>query len=166
LINHGGTLPLQLVLVRCGVPVGANDDRLAVGLENNAVVVRTLGGKTDEVHEAPPKRKQQRLQEGIDLCCCVQGLHRGAGHASPGDGLPLALEGHAPTAEVLNNGPQLVEPPGVKDDNVVPGQWHDVEVGRERIFVDEHGRVADDTDAGDPLAIGYQGCEAGALAEG
>ena len=64
LINHGGTLPLQLVLVRCGVPVGANDDRLAVGLENNVVVVRTLGGQTDGVREEPPKRKQHRLQEG------------------------------------------------------------------------------------------------------
>jgi hypothetical protein len=47
LINHGGTLPLQLVLVRRGVPVRADGDGLAVGLENNAVVVRTLGGQTD-----------------------------------------------------------------------------------------------------------------------
>jgi hypothetical protein len=53
---------------------------------------------------------------------------------------------------------------GAKDD-VVPGQWHDVEVGRERVTVNEQGRIADDADAGDPLAIGDQGGEAGPLAE-
>jgi hypothetical protein len=79
--------------------------------------------------------------------------------------VPLALEGHAPAAEVPNNGPQLTEPPGAEND-VVPGQWHDVEVGWEQVAVDEQGRVADDAGAGDPLAIGDQGGEAGPLAEG
>ena len=116
LINHGGTLLLQLVLVRRGVPVRVDGDRLAVGLENNAVVVHMLGRQTDVVREEPPKRKQQCLQEGTNLCCCAQGRHGGAGYAGPGDGAPLALEGHASVAEVPNNGPQLAEPPGAEDD--------------------------------------------------
>jgi hypothetical protein len=64
-------------------------------------------------------------------------------------------------AKVPNNGPQLAEPPGAEG-NVVPGQWHDVEVGRERVAVNEQGHVADDAGTGDPLAIGNQGGEAGA----
>jgi hypothetical protein len=75
------------------------------------------------------------------------------------------MEGHAPVVEVPNNGPQLTELPGAEDD-VVPGQLHDVEAGRERVAVDEQGRVADDAGAGDPLTIGDQGGEAGPLVEG
>jgi hypothetical protein len=59
----------------------------------------------------------------------------------------------------------MAEPSGAKDD-VVPGQWHDVEVGWERVTVDEQGRVTDDASAGDPLAIGDQGGEARPLVEG
>jgi hypothetical protein len=121
LLNHGGTLPLQLILVRCRVPVRTDGNRLGVRLENNAVVVHSLGWPTDGVREEPPKREQQRLQEGAGLYCCPQGRHGGPVHPGLGDGVPLALEGHASAAEVPNNGPQLVEPPGAKDD-VVPGQ--------------------------------------------
>ena len=134
-------------------------------LQNNAVVVRSLGWQTDGVREEPPKREQQRLQEGAGLRCCPQGRHGGPVHPGPGDGAPLSLEGHAPAVEVPNNGPQLTEPPGAEDD-VVPGQWHDVEVGRERVAVNEQGCVTDDAGAGDPLAIGDQGGEAGMLMEG
>jgi hypothetical protein len=119
LLQRGGTLPLQLVLVCCRVPVRPDGDRLGVGLKNDAVVMRSLGWQTDGVCEESPKREQRRA--------CPPG---------PGDGAPLVLEGHAPAAEVPNNGPQLAEPPGVEND-VVPSQWHDVEVGRERIAIDE-----------------------------
>jgi hypothetical protein len=77
----------------------------------------------------------------------------------------LVLERHAPATEIPNDGAQRAEPPGAEDD-VVPGQRHDVEIGRKRHAVDEQGRVADDAGTGDPLAIGDQGGETGALAKG
>jgi hypothetical protein len=66
-------VPLQLILVCCRVPVRPDGNRLGVVLQNNAVVVCTLGWQTNRVREEPPKRGQQRLQEGADLHCCPQG---------------------------------------------------------------------------------------------
>ena len=77
----------------------------------------------------------------------------------------MALERHAPAAKVRDDGPQLAEPPGTEDD-VVSGQWHDIEIGRKRLAIDEQGRVADDPSARDPLTTGDQGGEARLLAEG
>jgi hypothetical protein len=120
LLHHGDALPLQLVLMCCGVPVRPDNHRLGVVLQNNVVVVRSLGWKTNRVREEPPKREQQRLQEGASLHCCPQGRYGGPVHPGLGDRAPQSLEGHAPAAKVPNNGPQLAEPPGAEDD-VVPG---------------------------------------------
>ena len=40
-----------------------------------------------------------------------------------------------PATKVPDDGPQLAEPPGTKDD-VVPGQRHDVEIGQKCLAID------------------------------
>ena len=76
----------------------------------------------------------------------------------------MPLERHALAAQIPDDGAQRAEPPGTED-NVVPGQGHDEEVGRERLAVDEQGRVADDAFAGDAFAVRDQGDEAWPVAE-
>jgi hypothetical protein len=63
LINHGGTLPLQLVLVHRGVPVRADGDQLAVGLENNVVVMCTLGGRPMGSAKSPPQNQSNNTSK-------------------------------------------------------------------------------------------------------
>ncbi|XP_021306354.1 uncharacterized protein LOC110433389 [Sorghum bicolor] len=107
---------------------------------------------------------QQRDQQGSGLRSRAQHWNGRAGHASPGDWASVSLEGHAPAFQVPNDGSQRAEPPGAEDD-VVPGQGHDEEVGWERLAIDEQGRVVDDALTGGALVVRDQGGEAWALAK-
>jgi hypothetical protein len=69
------------------------------------------------------------------------------------------VEHHATAAHVPHNRPERAQPPRAEDD-AVPGQRHDEEIGRERGALDGEGGVTDDHDAGDPLAVGDHGGEA------
>jgi hypothetical protein len=52
------------------------------------------------------------------------------------------------------------------EDDVVPGQRHDEEIGRVWVALDEERRVAKDAGTGDPLAVGHHGCEAWTALDG
>jgi hypothetical protein len=67
-------------------------------------------------------------------------------------------------AQVPDDGPKRAQPPGAKDD-VVPGQGHDEEVGRERLAINEERCVTDDAGAGNALPVGHQSGETGLLLE-
>jgi len=110
LLDHGGALALQLVLVRRQVPVWADGHRRSVWLEDDAVVAAAGRWQSRGLGEDILERGQQLSEEqraghgGVELRC------DGARHAGPVHRAPLKLERHGGRGEVLDHRPEGGQP--------------------------------------------------------
>jgi hypothetical protein len=64
LLDNGGALPLEFILVGRRVSVRANDHRLRACLEGVAVVVHTLGGISEGAAKMSPKESRSSSRKG------------------------------------------------------------------------------------------------------
>lgn len=87
--------------------------------------------------------------------------HAGHRHACPADFAALPLEHHHAAAEVPEHRSQGGEPLGAQH-QIVARERHDEEIGAEQIAADGEWRLSKDAWAGDALAVGHRGREAGA----
>jgi hypothetical protein len=158
LLHHGRALAFQLVFVGSRVLVWPDCHRLRARLQGDAVVVSALRRQTGWFGEDGAEGVQERGEELLARHSGANGCGPGSRDAGPADQAPLEVECHASAAQVPHNRTQRAQPPCAEDD-VVPSQRHDVEIGRERGSIDGEGGVTEDPGAGDVLAVGNHGDE-------
>jgi hypothetical protein len=81
-------------------------------------------------------------------------------HPVPADLAFVPLERHGVSAEIPEDGAQRRKPLCAEDD-IITYKGQDEEIGGEHITVDAERGSVDDAEAGDTLAVGDRGCQAG-----
>ena len=136
LVEHGGALPLLLVLMRRWVAVGPNCHRCRAGLEDDGVIPCSLRWQPRWFGEHPCEGVQQLLEEGVRCRGGCEQRWPTVSDVRPGDLPALVLKGDGAVDEVPHhpaNGDHPVSP----QDEVIAGERHDEEVDEERLALDD-----------------------------
>ena len=112
LLDHGGALALQLVLVRRQVPVGADDHRCHVRFEGDAVVAAAGRWQARGLGEDILECGQQLSEEQRGGHCGLEQRRGGARNACPVHRAPMELERHGGRGKVPNHRPEGGQPLG------------------------------------------------------
>jgi hypothetical protein len=117
---------------------------------------RALRRKADRLGKETPKLDNNSSRRAVGEAVAARRLAHG--HVRPTNRSALASERHSALGEVPDDRAQSHHPLGAED-QIVAGEWHDVEVDAELLAVDGNECLTEHDGAGDPLAVGHRGSE-------
>lgn len=150
-------MAFQFVFVQGRVAVRPDSNKRSLWHQGDAVVPAARWREAAGLGEDVVEGAQELLQEAAASRSDAHRSRSRVGQSLPAHRAPLVREGHGASADIPYDRAQHGEPLGAEDD-VIAGERHDEQIGRERGTADHDGSAVDDADAGDALPIGHHGC--------